>query len=136
MTATIVYKGDLRTEATHTLSGQSITTDAPPDNQGKGEAFSPTDLCATSLGACLLTIMGIKARDSGINIQGASILLTKIMTQEPPRRIERIEMELSMPPLPYSIAEKKLLTEAVSSCPVCRSLSENLQTNLSIKWNS
>lgn len=133
-TATIVYTGDLRTEATHNLSGQSIVTDAPPDNQGRGEAFSPTDLCATSLASCILTIMGIKARDQGIDMAGTRIEMTKNMSAEPPRRIESIVMHLYFPVKNWSEAEKKILEDASRSCPVCRSLSENLKTSLHLHW--
>lgn len=134
MTSEVVYTGDLRTRATHLASGQTLITDAPLDNQGKGEAFSPTDLCATSLAACILTIMGIRARDAGINMTGTTIRVNKIMSPEPPRRISRIELEMTMPPLPYSAEEKAILTEAASSCPVCRSLSEALSIHKSIHW--
>lgn len=135
MTSEVVYTGDLRTRATHLASGQTLITDAPLDNQGKGEAFSPTDLCATSLAACILTIMGIRARDAGINMEGTTIRVHKIMSAEPPRRIARIEMDMIMPPLPYSPEEKRILQEASSSCPVCRSLSEALETRLSVSWS-
>lgn len=133
-TATIVYTGDLRTEATHSLSGQSIVTDAPPDNQGRGEAFSPTDLCATSLASCILTIMGIKARDQGIDMAGTRIEMTKHMSAEPPRRIESIVMRLYFPEKNWSEEEKMILEEASRSCPVCRSLSDNLKTSLHLHW--
>lgn len=135
MTSEVVYTGDLRTRATHLASGQTLITDAPLDNQGKGEAFSPTDLCATSLAACILTIMGIRARDAGINMEGTTIRVHKIMSAEPPRRIVRIEMDMIMPPLPYSPEEQRILQEASSSCPVCRSLSEALETRLSVSWS-
>jgi putative redox protein len=134
MTAEVIYQGDLRTQATHHLSGQTITTDAPPDNQGKGEAFSPTDLCATSLASCLLTIMGIRARDEGIDMQGARIALQTSRSAEPPRKLDRIVMDLYMPAKNWTAAEKAILTEASRSCPVCRSLSSELQTSLTIHW--
>jgi putative redox protein len=96
MTATVTYLGELRTEATHLLSGTKIITDAPPDNQGKGEAFSPTDLCATSLAACMITIMGISARNHGLDMTGAHATINKIMASDP-RRIARVEINITMP---------------------------------------
>jgi uncharacterized OsmC-like protein len=134
MTAEVIYTGDLRTRATHLASGQTLITDAPLDNQGRGEAFSPTDLCATSLAACILTIMGIRARDAGIDMTGTTIRVNKIMSAEPPRRIARIELIMTMPALPYSPEEKRILEEATSSCPVCRSLSEALEIQKTIHW--
>ncbi|MFN5365141.1 MAG: OsmC family protein, partial [Bacteroidota bacterium] len=90
------YLGDLRTEAVHLRSGARIITDAPTDNHGKGEAFSPTDLCAASLASCMLTIMGISARNHGLNIDGASASVNKIMASDP-RRIARVEIRLEVP---------------------------------------
>src|SRR5580765_6730244 len=95
-TSRITYLGDLRTENVHEKSGVKIITDAPPDNQGKGEAFSPTDLLAASLGSCMLTIMGIKARTNGWNIEGAKIKVTKVMASDP-RRVSEIHIEFDMP---------------------------------------
>lgn len=134
MTSQIIYTGNLSTQATHIRSGQTIITDAPIDNQGRGDAFSPTDLCATSLACCILTIMGIKARDAQIDMTGVKVDLNKIMTAEPPRRIARIEMQMTMPNRSWSPEEKKILTEAASSCPVCRSLHPSVQTALEIIW--
>lgn len=134
MTSEVIYTGNLRTQATHLRSGQVIVTDAPVDNQGLGEAFSPTDLCATSLASCLLTIMGIKARDAGIDMAGTKIEVNKVMSDEPPRRIVRIEMTMTMPDKPWTTEEKQLLAEAASSCPVCRSLHPSLETPLRIIW--
>ncbi len=134
MTAEIIYTGNLRTQATHLGSGQTINTDAPIDNQGKGEAFSPTDLCATSLASCILTIMGIKAKEAHIEMTGTKVTLNKIMTAELPRRIARIEMQMFMPARVWNEEEKQILTQAASSCPVCRSLSPAIETALEIKW--
>ena len=92
----ITYLGELRTEAVHLRSGNKIITDAPVDNRGKGEAFSPTDLTAASLASCILTIMGIAAMDKGIDIEGAQASVAKIMASGP-RRIEGIEIEIRMP---------------------------------------
>lgn len=125
-TARIVYKGNLRTEATHLQSGNTIITDAPLDNSGKGEAFSPTDLLATSLGCCMLTIMGIVAGRNNINIDGTSIEITKIMVPEP-RRVGEIIVEFTMPKNNFSDKEKTLLEHAAHTCPVAKSLSTELK---------
>ncbi|HNG89903.1 MAG TPA: hypothetical protein PK858_06850, partial [Saprospiraceae bacterium] len=90
MTSTVEYLGELRTEATHLYSGTKIITDAPLDNQGRAEAFSPTDLCATSLASCMMTIMGISARNHDLEMTGAKAEITKIMASDP-RRIARVE---------------------------------------------
>src|SRR5690606_13820552 len=103
-----VYLGDLRTENEHLQSGNKIITDAPTDNQGKGEAFSPTDLLATALGNCIMTIMGIKARDNGIDIRGTEIEITKIMASDP-RRVAEVVVEFTFPKKNYTEEEKKLI---------------------------
>lgn len=134
MTATVQYLGDLRTEATHLLSGRTILTDAPPDNQGKGEAFSPTDLCATSLATCMLTLMGISARRHGLaDITGASAEVTKVMAADP-RRIARIEINFAMPAHGYTAAQRQILETAARTCPVHFSLSEGLEEVLAFVW--
>ncbi len=124
-TSKIVYQGNLRTESTHLQSGKTLITDAPIDNNGKGEAFSPTDLLATSLGCCMLTIMGIVAERNGINIEGASIEITKIMKADP-RRVGEIIVEFTMPKNDYSDKDKVLLEHAAHTCPVAKSLSPEL----------
>jgi putative redox protein len=135
MTSKITYLGDLRTEATHLLSGNKIITDAPPDNNGKGEAFSPTDLAATALGACMMTIMGIAARDRGIDMTGATADVTKKMALDPFRRIAGIDLKITMPiDKIYSEKEKKLLEAAAHACPVSRSLSSNLEETVTFVW--
>src|SRR3954464_11558365 len=107
-----IYLGELRTEATHVRSGQKIITDAPPDNQGKGERFSPTDLLATSLGSCMLTIMGIKARDMEIDLAGTEVSIKKIMKAEP-RRVGGIDVSFKFPlQLNLTEKEKKILENA------------------------
>lgn len=125
-TSRIIYKGKLRTEATHLLSGQSIITDAPLDNNGKGEAFSPTDLLATSLGNCMLTIMGIVAERNQIIMEGASVNITKVMAAEP-RRVSEIIVEIDMSSSKFSEKEKKLLENAAKTCPVAKSLHPDLK---------
>ena len=101
MTSTVIYEGELRTVATHLQSGSSLETDAPTDNQGKGERFSPTDLTATSLAACMATTIGIKMKDSPLNIAGMKISVQKIMRSEP-RRIGGIDVSFEWPPSVYS----------------------------------
>jgi putative redox protein len=133
MTALVTYSGDLHCELTHTLSGSQVVADAPPDNQGKGEAFSPTDLCATSLAACMLTTMAIRIRDRGISIEGARGEVTKIMSADP-RRIGRIEVRLLMPPNGYSEADKKLLEHIAHTCPVALSLHPDLVQAVEFVW--
>ncbi len=133
MTSKIVYEGNLRTRATHLRSGQEIITDAPVDNQGKGEAFSPTDLVATALGSCMLTIMGIRARDNGLDINGTTCEVNKIMGSGP-RRISRVELYIQLPGRPYTPEQKALLEEAARGCPVCRSLSAELEVDLKFVW--
>lgn len=133
MTSKVTYLGDLRTEATHLLSGTTIVTDAPLDNQGKGASFSPTDLCATSLAACMITIMGISAKNHGLNIDGTTAEITKIMSASP-RRIAAIEIALRMPDNGFSDREKHLLETAGRSCPVALTLSENVEQRLSFIW--
>ncbi|HML86128.1 MAG TPA: OsmC family protein [Bacteroidales bacterium] len=119
------YTGELRTVATHLQSGKTIITDAPVDNQGKGEAFSPTDLLAASLGSCMITIMGIAAQTHGFNINGTKAEITKIMASSP-RRVGEIKIELYFPDIQYSAKEKKLIEAAAFSCPVYLSLHPEL----------
>lgn len=125
-TSTIIYKGDLRTKATHTRSGVTITTDAPVDNQGKGECFSPTDLLATSLGCCMVTIMGIAARTHGFNIDGTKIDVQKVMGTNP-RRVVEVIVDLYFPHNNYTAKERKLLEASAKECPVAQSLHPNLK---------
>ena len=133
MTSNITYNGELRTTATHLQSGEQIITDAPCDNQGRGEAFSPTDLVATALGSCMMTIMGIKARDNGIDMEGAKCEINKIMASAP-RRIGKVEVTFTMPGKKFSEEEKNLLVEAAKGCPVCKSVSKELEVDLKFVW--
>jgi putative redox protein len=128
------YLGDLRTEATHVRSGNKLITDAPPDNQGKGEYFSPTDLVATALGSCIITVMGIAARTHNFNIDGANLTITKIMTQEPPRSIAEIIVELTFPPENYSDKQKKILEYVVKTCPVALSLHPDVKQSVKLVY--
>ncbi len=134
MTSKVTYKGKLRTEAVHLKSGNSIITDAPTDNHGKGEAFSPTDLAATSLASCILTIMGIAADKRDIDISGAAAEVTKVMASDP-RRIARIEINITMPARDYSTSEKKVLEKAAHHCPVGLSLAEGTEEAINISWS-
>lgn len=133
MTSQVIYKGGLRTEATHLASGQTIITDAPVDNRGKGEAFSPTDTVATALASCMITIMGIKAMDDGFNIDGAKAEVQKTMGADP-RRISRIEIEITMPPNSYTDEQKAIIECASQNCPVCKSLHPTLEKAIIIIW--
>jgi uncharacterized OsmC-like protein len=134
MTSQIIYKGDLRTEATHLQSGTVIETDAPVDNQGKGERFSPTDLVATALGNCMLTIMGIKARDMNIDLTGTTIDITKIMVADP-RRIGTIKVVFQFPAsLQVDEKDRTILERAALTCPVAKSLSSELVQEVMFNW--
>ncbi|HMX40458.1 MAG TPA: OsmC family protein [Saprospiraceae bacterium] len=133
MTSTVEYLGELRTEATHLYSGTKIITDAPLDNQGRAEAFSPTDLCATSLASCMMTIMGISARNHDLEMTGAKAEITKIMASDP-RRIARVEMKVIMPPNGYTEVQKKLLEAAARSCPVAFSLAAEIEQAVEFEW--
>ena len=110
-TISATYLGDLRVECTHNQSGTKIITDAPVDNHGKGEAFSPTDLCATALGTCAMTIIGLYCRNHGVDVTGAKMEITKTMVTEP-RRIGRVEVVFIMPDRPYSQKEKTVIERA------------------------
>lgn len=129
----IEYNGDLRTSATHLKSGQIIITDAPPDNNGKGEAFSPTDLLATALGACMLTVMGIKAKSLGFDLEDASAEVVKIMESNP-RRVGEVGLKIS---LKQNCDDKtKTVLEKVGlNCPVAQSLSVDLLQNVEFIWS-
>jgi len=127
-TSKIVYQGNLRTQATHIKSSNSIITDAPTDNKGKGEAFSPTDLVATALGSCMLTIIGIKAQDNGMVTEGITVDVTKVMASNP-RKISEIKVEFNFEYKNYTEKEKKIIENAAKTCPVALSLhSETKQT--------
>jgi putative redox protein len=129
----MVYEGDLRCRLTHGPSGQQITTDAPLDNQGKGEAFSPTDLVAAALGSCMLTVMGIAARKSGINIDGAKASVEKEMVTAPIRRIGRITVSIAMPP-GIDPSKREFLERVAHSCPVHQSLRPEVEMPVVIRY--
>lgn len=128
-----VYEGNLRTRAKHLGSGSEIITDAPIDNQGKGEAFSPTDLLSASLGSCMLTIMGIAANTHGINMDQTRIRITKIMASNP-RRVAEVQIEFDMPAKDYSDKEKTILEHAARTCPVALSLHPDLVQSITFNW--
>lgn len=122
------YLGDLRTEATHVQSGNSITTDAPLDNQGRGEFFSPTDMLAASLASCMLTIMGIGARTHGYSIEGTEVDITKVMGTAP-RRVVEIIVEFNFP-TDYDTKSKRVIEAAARECPVANSLHPDLKQTI------
>ena len=125
MISRVEYRGELRTEAVHLKSGKTIITDAPIDNQGKGEAFSPTDLVATALGSCMITIMGIVAEREGIILNGTAAEVEKVMATSP-RRIGEVKIKIKFIQK-LNRDQKDKLERAAKSCPVSGSLSENLK---------
>ena len=130
MTATIQYEGDLRCIAQHLQSGSIVETDAPSDNRGKGERFSPTDLVCTALGTCMATTMAIKATDLNIELKGLTISVTKYM-QSDPRRISKIDVKVSFSPsLVLEDKEKIILQRTGDNCPVVKSLHPDLLLNI------
>ena len=130
----IKYLGDLRTNSIHLQSNNEIITDAPTDNKGKGEAFSPTDLFVTSLGSCKLTTMGIVAQDYNIDLGGTYTKLTKIMGSNP-RRISEIHVDIFFPKT-ISSKERKILEQAAKNCPVSKSINSEIKLILSFKYLS
>lgn len=129
---TVTYQGDLRCEAQHGPSKALLVTDAPVDNQGKGASFSPTDLVATALGACMLTIMGIVAQRHAIELKGATVVVEKHMVADPARRIGRLPVTITVPG-PLDEKQRKLLMAAAEGCPVHRTLGERVE--MPITWN-
>jgi len=134
MTSSVEYLGNLRTTATHLASEKIIITDAPVDNHGKGEAFSPTDLVATALASCLITIMGIKARNLEVDIDGTKAKVTKVMGTEP-RRIVEVKIDVFFP---KNFGEKtqKILEKAGLTCPIANSLHPDLNQRIRFIWPS
>jgi putative redox protein len=136
MTSTVIYEGELRTVARHNASGTQIETDAPVDNQGKGERFSPTDLVATALGTCMLTIMGMKARDLEVNLKGTRIEIQKIMKADP-RRISGISLTFHLPSgLHLSEKNRIILQRAAETCPVMYSIHPDIDVQLYFNWQT
>ncbi|MEG2100178.1 MAG: OsmC family protein [Flavobacterium sp.] len=132
MTSKVTYLGDLRTKSIHVQSGSEIISDAPLDNNGKGEAFSPTDTVANALASCMMTIMGIKARDMEVNLINSTAEVTKIMNAEP-RRIGAIEIVFEM----NGVADEKnrtILERAAMTCPVLFSLNPEIEKRVTFNW--
>jgi uncharacterized OsmC-like protein len=132
MTSKVTYLGDLRTSSIHIQSGTEILSDAPVDNNGKGEAFSPTDSVANALATCMMTIMGIKARDLNVDFQGSTAAVTKIMNAEP-RRIGAIEIVFEMRGV-FEEKNKTILERAAMTCPVFLSLNADIEKRISFNW--
>lgn len=133
MTASIIYKGNLRCEAEHLQSKSTIETDAPTDNRGKGERFSPTDLLCVSLATCMLTTMGIKAADMKVDITGAKADVTKHMASDP-RRVAKIEVSVSLPGNGDE-KERLILEKTGNNCPVAKSVHPDIELVLQYDWN-
>lgn len=131
-TIILEYIGELRVHAKHIKSGITLITDAPTDNHGKGESFSPTDLLCTALGTCMLTIMGISANTHSFNIDGTKVRITKIMKSDP-RRVGEIIVEFDMPYKEFTEKQKDILRIAAENCPVAKSLHPELKQT--IKFN-
>lgn len=132
-TAHITYDGDLRTTCTHVRSGQAIITDAPVDNQGKGEAFSPTDLLATSLGSCILTTMAIVAADKDIPIHGLSARVVKHMASSP-RRVAKVEVHVELDGTGLDHRQRSILEHTAHTCPVAISLASELVQEITVTF--
>ena len=130
----VIYQGGLRTEAEHLKSGNKIITDAPPDNNGKGEAFSPSDLVCSALGSCMITIMGIVAEREAINIEGMQAEVVKIMASNP-RKIQEIQVNLHMPSdLQLTEKQKEVLKRAALTCPVALSINTDIKQVVNFDW--
>lgn len=134
-TAKVKYLGDLRCEAEHVRSGLRIITDAPPDNQGRGEAFSPSDLTSTSLACCMMTIMGIAARDRGWDLIGMEARVVKHMANDP-RRIAKVEVHISANGSQLDAKARTILERAAHTCPVALSLREDLVQEIVFDWQA
>ncbi len=132
MTSKVTYKGNLRTVSQHIKSGNEFITDAPTDNNGKGEAFSPTDTVATGLASCMLTVMGIKAEQMDVNMEGTTAEVTKTMASNP-RRISKIEVKISLP-FEADNKTKKILENTANTCPVHYSLHPDIEKIVEFNW--
>lgn len=129
----IAYQGQLRCEATHAPSGTILKTDAPKDNHGKGESFSPTDLVATALGTCMMTLMGIAAQSLQLDLTGTQVLVKKEMVAQPTRRIGTLTVIIDVP-LKVTDAQKEKLTQAALTCPVHKSLHPDIHVPVEFQW--
>ena len=132
-TATARYAGHLRTEATHAASGNVIQTDAPVDNHGRGEAFSPTDLVSTALGSCMMTVIGIVAERHKWDLVGSTFAVLKHMSTEPPRRIAQIDVTFTLPAT-LAPQERTLLERSAHTCPVSLSLHPDVRQNIMFEY--
>ncbi len=127
------YDGQLHCEAIHGPSGKQLETDAPVDNEGRGESFSPTDLVATALATCMATLMGIVAKRHGIRLEGMEVETTKEMSTDTPRRITALQSKIIVP-LPENHPQRKLLEAAALDCPVCHSIDPRIQKSVEFVW--
>lgn len=127
------YEGDLHCSAIHTPSGNTLVTDAPVDNNGRGQAFSPTDLVATALASCMATVIGIVARRKEIAVEGMRVTVRKFMSEDQPRRISKLELDLDIP-LPANHPERRLLESAARGCPVHHSIHPDIDVVMNWKW--
>jgi putative redox protein len=127
------YEGDLHCSAIHMPSGNTLVTDAPLDNSGRGQAFSPTDLLATALGSCMATVIGIVAKRKEIAVEGMTVTVRKFMSEDMPRRIKRLELDLAIP-LPASHTDRKLLESAARGCPVHHSIHPEIEVVMNWTW--
>ena len=135
MTSTVTYDGNLRTVGQHQKSGTTIETDAPVDNNGKGERFSPSDLVATALGSCMLTIMGMRAVEMKVDLKGTRIDVEKIMKQDP-RRIGGLNLTFHFPDsLEINERQQKILQKAAETCPVAYSINPEIELNVNFNWD-
>ncbi|QCW99307.1 OsmC family protein [Aggregatimonas sangjinii] len=132
MTSKVTYNGELRTSCKHLRSGDTFITDAPIDNKGLGQAFSPTDTVATGLASCILTMMGIKSKDLEVDLTNATAEVTKHMASDP-RRISKIEIQLSLP-AKASEKERAILIRTANTCPVHHSLHPDIDKQLTFNW--
>jgi uncharacterized OsmC-like protein len=133
VTIQLNYQGGLRCSATHVASGNTICTDAPLDNNGRGESFSPTDLLATGLGACMATVMGIVAERKQISLDGLKVEVRKHMSTDTPRRIAKLEVDIDMP-LAADHPERTLFESAARGCPAHHSLHPDIETVFNWTW--
>ena len=129
----LTYEGDLHCSAIHQPSGNILVTDAPLDNNGRGQAFSPTDLVATALGSCMATVIGIVAKRKELTVEGMTVTVRKFMSEDLPRRIKRLELDLDIP-LSSSHPDRKLLEGAANGCPVHHSIHPEIEVVMNWHW--
>lgn len=132
-TSKITYNGGLRTTSIHERSGNEIITDAPVDNKGQGQAFSPTDLLATSLGNCMLTIIGIASAEHGFNIDGTTCEITKVMAENP-RRVSEVIVNFQFPANQYSEKDKAIIERSARTCPVAQSIHPDIAQTITFNF--